>query len=105
MNDIKVDFHKIKLPLITDEEIKLIDNNLDSITNEFIKIAIKDKDLYIAQYIIKKQSEDKDNLIKYLEDKIKEYENNFDVKKALKQIEINTAVRIAYQDILERIKK
>lgn len=47
---------------------------------------------------------EKGELIKYLEDKIKECKNNFSINKTLKQIEINTVVRNVYQDILEKLR-
>ena len=49
------------------------------------------------------RKQNQENLIKYIEDEIKEY-SKFDTKKTMKQIEINTSVRLVYQDLLERIK-
>lgn len=46
---------KMSVPLITEEDIRNIDNNFDYIVNEFNKQIIKDKELAIAQYIIQKQ--------------------------------------------------
>lgn len=54
------------VPLITDEDIRNINNNFDSIINEFTKQIVVQKDLAIAQYIIKKQQaelEKKDRII------------------------------------------
>ena len=48
----------IKVPLITDEDLRIIDNNFDSIINRFLETVITNKDLAIAQYIIKKQQEE-----------------------------------------------
>ena len=50
----------IKVPLITDEDLRIIDNNFDSIINQFLETVITDKDLAIAKYIIKKQQEELD---------------------------------------------
>lgn len=46
---------KISVPLITDEEIRNIDNNFENIVNEFTKSYVKEKDLVIAQHIMQKQ--------------------------------------------------
>ena len=46
---------KISVPLITDEEIRNIDNNFEDIVNEFTKSYVKEKDLVIAQHIMQKQ--------------------------------------------------
>lgn len=73
---------KISMPLITDEEIRQIDNNFENIVKEFTKSYVKEKDLVLAQYIIKKQQDkidqlesDKQKLIEKLEKILKEYEN------------------------------
>ena len=69
---------KATVPLITEDEIKTINNDFDSTIDKFIKIIIKDKDLAIAQYIIKKQQEQINELKRNsipkikIEDKIKE---------------------------------
>ncbi len=71
---------KATVPLITEDEMKIINNDFDNIINKFLKMIIKDKDLATAQYIIKKQQEQinklKTNSIskKKIEDKIKTYE-------------------------------
>lgn len=49
------------IPMLTQEEINGIDLNMNEIINQFTKIVVKEKDLVIAQYIVKRQ-----------EDKIKE---------------------------------
>ena len=51
------------IPILTQEEINGIDMNMNEFINQFTKMIVKEKDLVIAQYIIKKQ-----------EDKIKELE-------------------------------
>lgn len=48
---------KVTVPLITDEDIKKINGDFDGIVHRFSKMIIHDKDLAIAQYIIKKQEE------------------------------------------------
>lgn len=50
----------IKVPLITDEDLRIIDNNYDSIIKQFLETVVTDKDLAIAKYIIKKQQEELD---------------------------------------------
>lgn len=59
---------KISVPFITNAELNAIDNNLDSFISQFIKQLVHDKELFIAQHIIKKQKE----RIDQLESKIKE---------------------------------
>ena len=48
---------KATVPLITEDEMKIIDSDFDNTINKFLKMIIKDKDLATAQYIIKKQQE------------------------------------------------
>ena len=48
---------KATVPLITEEDIRVINNDFDGIVNRFSKMIIKEKDLAKAQYIIKKQQE------------------------------------------------
>lgn len=59
---------KMSIPLITNAELNAIDNNLVDLVNQFTKQVIHDKDLLVAQHIIKKQKE----YIDQLETKIKE---------------------------------
>lgn len=66
---------KMSIPLITNAELNAIDNNLDDFVNQITKQVIHDKDLLVAQHIIKKQKEyidqletDKQKLIKKLEE-------------------------------------
>lgn len=72
---------KISMPLITDEDIRKIDNNFENIVKEFTKSYVKEKDLVLAQYIMKKQQDkldnlesDKQKLIEKLEEDISELE-------------------------------
>ena len=46
---------KATIPLITEDEMKKINADFDNMINKFLDMIIKDKDLAIAQYIIKKQ--------------------------------------------------
>lgn len=69
---------KISMPLITDEDIRKIDNNFENIVKEFTKSYVKEKDLVLAQHIMKKQQDkldqleaDKQKLIEKLEERIK----------------------------------
>ena len=48
---------KATIPLITEDEMKKINDDFDNTINKFLDIIIKDKDLATAQYIIKKQQE------------------------------------------------
>lgn len=62
MNEINVEAIKVTMPLITDDELNVIDNNLHSITDDFLKYKIRDKDLYLAQYIMKKLEKENQEL-------------------------------------------
>lgn len=53
---------KATVPLITEDEIKIINNDFDNKINKFLKMIIKDKDLAIAQYIMEKQQEQMNEL-------------------------------------------
>lgn len=59
--EIEIDHTKdgfcVRIPLITEQELKRIDDNLDGITDEITKQVIRNKDLAIAQHIIQKQKE------------------------------------------------
>lgn len=48
----------IKIPLITEEEIRYIDNNIETIVNTFTKQIIRDKDLAIAQQVVRRLQEE-----------------------------------------------
>lgn len=63
----------IKVPLIMEDEIRYIDNNMETIVDTITKQIISDKDLAIAQYIIQKLQEEnkkKDKIIDLMADKI-----------------------------------
>lgn len=53
---------KISIPMIIDDELRNIDNNFESIVKEFTKSYVKEKDLLIAQHIMKKQQDKIDKL-------------------------------------------
>lgn len=72
---------KISIPLITNAELNAIDNNLDDIVNLFTKQVIHDKDLLVAQHIIKRQKE----YIEQLENKVKKSET--DKQKLIEKLE------------------
>jgi len=57
MSDEETTF-KISMPLITEQEIKDIDNNFDEIVRQVTKQVVRDKELAIAQHIIQKQQEE-----------------------------------------------
>lgn len=48
---------RLTIPLLTQEEINGININMNEIIEQFTKMAIKNKDLVIAQHIIKTQQE------------------------------------------------
>ena len=68
----------VRIPLITEQELKKIDDNLNSITDELTKQVIHDKDLAIAQHVIQKQKERIDQL--EFEVQAKEKVHRYDVK-------------------------
>lgn len=53
---------RLTIPLLTQEEINGININMNEIIEQFTKMLIKDKDLAIAQHIIKMQQEKKEKL-------------------------------------------
>lgn len=66
---------RLTMPLLTQEEINGIYININEITEQFTKMAIKDKDLAIAQYIMDKQQkmlEQKQFILDKVTDKLKE---------------------------------
>lgn len=75
---------RLTMPLLTQEEINGIYININEITEQFTKMAIKDKDLAIAQYIMDKQQkmlEQKQFILDKVTDELKE-----DIEKAKEQI-------------------
>ena len=57
---------KVTIPLITNEEIKNIDNNLNDIVHKFIKMQIEQEDILLLQHIIEKQQNKIDKAFEYL---------------------------------------
>lgn len=68
---------KEKIPLLTQYELNQIDIHIDSLTDEFTKKIVKDKDFAIAQHIIKRKEEkiekleDKERILSRLADELK----------------------------------
>ena len=59
MSEVEINLSN-KIPLITEDELRTINNNFESIIKQFTGTFVNDKDLAIAQYIIKKQQEEID---------------------------------------------
>lgn len=55
MTEEEKEVYKIKIPLLTEQEILTIDNYCNEIVNKFTEQVIHDKELAIAQHIIQKQ--------------------------------------------------
>ena len=75
------------IPLLTKEEINGIDINMNGIINKFTKMFVKEKDLAIAQHIIKRQQEkieeleQKESILDKVTDKLKEdIKNDYCIK-------------------------
>ncbi len=64
----KMKKYEAKMPLLTDQEIRDIDNCRNEIVDKFTKMFIHDKDLAIAQHIIQNQQEEIEKY-KYLYEK------------------------------------
>ena len=60
MSEEEIKLNAIEIPLITEAELRTINNNFESIIKQITETFVKDKDLAIAQYIIKKQQEELD---------------------------------------------
>lgn len=78
------------IPILTQEEINGIDMNMNEIINQFTKMVVKEKDLVIAQHIIKKQEdkikelEQKESILDKVTDKLKEdIENDYCIEKII----------------------
>ena len=65
---------KASIPLISEEELRIIDNNFDDIVNQFIKQFIKNKDIAIAQHIIQRQQAEIEKRNKIINNAITEIE-------------------------------
>lgn len=101
---------KAKIPLITEEDIRVIDNDFDGIVNRFSKMIIKEKDLAKAQYIIKKQQEHMEELIrnsipkKKIEDKLKQLNSEIQYCARQNGRTIKLGKIMALQELLEEDK-
>lgn len=58
----------IKVPLIMEDEIRYIDNNMETIVDTITKQIISDKDLAIAQHIIQKLQQENEANKKRIEE-------------------------------------
>ena len=65
---------KASIPLISEEELRIIDNNFGDIVNQFIKQFIKNKDIAIAQHIIQRQQAEIEKRNKIINNAITEIE-------------------------------
>lgn len=52
------EIYKITNMLVTDEDIENIDKNWQNIIDVYTKTLVREKDLVIAQYLMKKQQEE-----------------------------------------------
>lgn len=71
------DTFSVRVPILTDLEKEKIDNNIDDIVKKFTKALLQEKDMAIAQHIIRKQQEKieqleakKKEVIDYLKEEI-----------------------------------
>lgn len=77
--------YKISVPLISDNEIRQIDNYLDDVVHQFTEQLVHDKDLAIAQHIIQKQQEEIEKLRNKNKDLLRKLRNRVkEVKKLIK---------------------
>lgn len=100
---------KISVPLFTEQKLTTIDNNFESFVNKITECVIKEKDLAIAQYIIKKQKyridqleTNNQKLIEKLEKDIKELDDN-GYFEYLEERDLEKTIKIL-QEILEILK-
>ena len=84
---------KISVPLISDEEIRQIDNYFNDIVHQFTKQLVHDKDLAIAQHIIQKQQKEikklrnkNQDLLRKLRNRVKEVKNIVYIKLNLQHL-------------------
>ena len=107
---------KATVPLITEEELNMIDNidnnDFDGIVDRFSKMIIKEKDLAIAQYIIKQQQKHMEELIrdsipkKKVKDKLKQLNSEMNYCGVARQNgkTIKLGKIMALQELLEEDK-
>lgn len=91
---------KISMPLITDEDMRKIDNNFENIVKEFTKIYVKEKDLVLAQYVMKKQQDKIDKLESDKQKLIEKLEEAIDFAKTSKDL-----ISKAKIEVLENVLK
>jgi len=93
-------YHKITVPLISDEELATFDSNIHSIIEEYSKIQLHKKDEILTQRIIMKQEEE----IKQLKNRITEIE---EINKQHQKInsELRTKISKAIEYIEEHTEK
>lgn len=84
---------KVKLPLITNEDIRVLDNYFGYIVNEVIKVQYKEREFALLQLIIKKQQQTLNEIREYM----------------LKHLDLGPAAELDYyavrQNILQIIDK
>ena len=73
--------YKITNMLVTDEDIKHIDKNWQSIIDEYTKTLVREKDLVIAQYLMKKQKEEIERLNNIIKEAIEYIKKHGDYNK------------------------
>ena len=103
---------KATVPLITEEDIRKINNDFDGIVDRFSKMIIKEKDLAIAQYIIKQQQKHMEELIrdsipkKKVKDKLKQLNSEMNYCGVARQNgkTIKLGKIMALQELLEEDK-
>lgn len=105
MNGTKI---KMTMPLITEDDMSFIDNNLNSITKDLINKNIKDRDLALSQYIIKRQYEENEKLknqqkefIKWLENEINDYKEVKEVTSDMRHVDYPVSYYIADYSLKE----
>ena len=103
---------KATVPLITEEDIRKINNDFDGIVDRFSKMIIKEKDLAKAQYIIKQQQKHMEELIrdsipkKKVKDKLKQLNSEMNYCGVARQNgkTIKLGKIMALQELLEEDK-
>lgn len=94
---------KISMPLITDEDIRKIDNNFENIVKEFTKSYVKEKDLVLAQYIMKKQQDKLDKLASDKQKLIEKLEEAIDFTKTSKDLTSKAKIEVL-ENVLKILK-
>ena len=105
---------KISIPLLTQEDIDRIDINMDEMINQFTKMVVKEKDLIIAQYIIKRQQEkiekleQKESILDKVTDKLSKMKQSIEKLKnrdgeSILMVDVCIQNIIAFYDDIEKI--